>query len=112
MVDIVYTALAALLVVVVLHIAVFSVTRFIQPPKPKVVYLPAPVQQQPIFVQPQHAPPQPPPQAPQAQQAQPPPSITLPTYDAPPQKPQPPSLPPPIETRESRQTGLPTPGLN
>lgn len=117
MVDIVYTALAALLVVVVLHIAVFSVTRFIQPPKPKVVYLPAPVQQQqPILVQPQQlvaAPPlQAPVQPPPPQQAPPPPSVTLPTYDAPPPKPSLPSLPPPIETRESRQTGLPTPGLN
>ena len=109
MVDIVYTALAAVLVVVVLHVAVFSVTRFIQPPKPKVVYLPTPVQpqaqpqpqviQQPI--QQPSLPPAPPP---------PPPSVTLPTYDAPPQKPQLPSLPPPIETRESRQNTMPLPG--
>ena len=108
MVDIVYTALATLMVVVVLHVGVFLVTRFIQPPKPKVVYLPAPSQtQQPPPMpqqqpQPQQLPPPPPPP--------PPPSVTLPTYDAPPQKPQPPSLPPPIETRESRQTALPIPG--
>lgn len=104
MVDIVYTALATLMVVVVLHVGVFLVTRFIQPPKPKVVYLPSPVQQQlpppPPAQQQQQLPPPPPP----------PPSVTLPTYDAPPQKPQLPSLPPPIETRESRQTALPTPG--
>ena len=109
MVDIVYTALATLLVVVVLHVGVFLVTRFIQPPKPKVVYLPSPVQQQqqlpvqslPPPAQQQQLPPPPPP---------PPPSVTLPTYDAPPQKAQLPSLPPPIETRESRQTALPVPG--
>jgi hypothetical protein len=108
MVDIVYTALATLLVVVVLHVGVFLVTRFIQPPKPKVVYLPSPVQQQQLH-------PPPPPQPPPQQQLPPPPpppppSVTLPTYDAPPQKPQLPSLPPPIETRESRQTALPVPG--
>ena len=104
MVDIVYTALATLMVVVVLHVGVFLVTRFIQPPKPKVVYLPSPAPMQPQpQPQPQQLPPPPPPPPP-------PPSVTLPTYDAPPQKPQPPSLPPPIETRESRQTALPTPG--
>lgn len=111
MVDIVYTALAALLVVVVLHIAVFSVTRFIQPPKPKVVYLPGPIQQMPMQA---HAHPVQthqvvaPPPAPLPPPL--PPSVTLPTYDAPPPKPTLPSLPPPIETRESRQTALPAPG--
>lgn len=101
MVDIVYTAMTALLVVVVLHVAVFWVTRFIQPPKPKIVYLPAaqpPQQQQPVM----QAPPLP---------QQPPPAIQLPTYDSPPAKAAPPALPPPIETRESKGSALPQPGL-
>jgi len=108
MVDIVYTALAALLVVVVLHVAVFWVTRFIQPPKPRIVYLPAaapPPPQQPAM---QSLPPQP-------QQPQPPPSlpptIQLPTYDSPPVKAAPPALPPPIETRQSKGTPMSQPGL-
>ena len=108
MVDIVYTALATLMVVVVLHVGVFLVTRFIQPPKPKVVYLPSPAPMQPPQ-QPQQLLPSPAPLA-APPPPPPPPSVTLPTYDAPPQKPQPPSLPPPIETRESRQTALPIPG--
>ena len=97
MADVVYIALASLVVVVALHVSVFLVTRFIQPPKPKVVYLPAPQQpQQPIQALPVQT--QPP--------AQIPPTVTLPTYDAPPKAAPPalPSLPPPIETRESRQT--------
>uniref|UniRef100_A0A6C0K4X3 Uncharacterized protein n=1 Tax=viral metagenome TaxID=1070528 RepID=A0A6C0K4X3_9ZZZZ len=109
MVDIVYTALAALLVVVVLHVAVFWVTRFIQPPKPRIVYLPA--AQPPQQPQPQLQPamqslpsPQPPPSLP-------PPTIQLPTYDSPPVKAAPPALPPPIETRESKGSALPQPGL-
>jgi protein TonB len=105
MVDIVYTALAALLVVVVLHVAVFWVTRFIQPPKPRIVYLPAAQpQQQPLPPPPQQL--QPPPQLPL-----PPPAIQLPTYDSPPVKTAPPALPPPIETRESKGSALPQPGL-
>jgi len=107
MVDIVYTALAALLVVVVLHVAVFWVTRFIQPPKPRIVYLPA--------AQPQPQP-QPQPQliVPPPQQPPPPslpPTIQLPTYDSPPVKAAPPALPPPIETRESKGSAMPQPGL-
>ena len=104
MVDIVYTALAALLVVVVLHVAVFWVTRFIQPPKPRIVYLPAAQPQQPQQLQ-QLQQPLPPPQAP------PTPTIQLPTYDSPPVKTAPPALPPPIETRESKGSALPQPGL-
>ena len=107
MVDIVYTALAALLVVVVLHVAVFWVTRFIQPPKPRIVYLPA--------AQPQPQP-QPQPQliVPPPQQPPPPslpPTIQLPTYDSPPVKAAPPALPPPIETLESKGSAMPQPGL-
>ena len=105
MVDIVYTAMSALLVVVVLHVAVFWVTRFIQPPKPKIVYLPAappPQQQPPVMLPPQQQP---------VMQAPPPPTIQLPTYDSPPVKAAPPALPPPIETRESKGSALPQPGL-
>jgi hypothetical protein len=105
MVDIVYTAMTALLVVVVLHVAVFWVTRFIQPPKPKIVYLPAappPQQQPPVMLPPQQQP---------VMQAPPPPTIQLPTYDSPPVKAAPPALPPPIETRESKGSALPQPGL-
>jgi len=110
MVDIVYTAMAALLVVVVLHVAVFWVTRFIQPPKPKIVYLPAAQPQQPPQQQLQPAMqslPPPPPQPPSL----PPPTIQLPTYDSPPVKAAPPALPPPIETRESKGSAMPQPGL-
>jgi hypothetical protein len=102
MVDIVYTALAALLVVVALHVAVFWVTRFIQPPKPRIVYLPAaapPPPQPPAMLPPPQLPPQPTP------------TIQLPTYDSPPAKAAPPALPPPIETRESKGSALPQPGL-
>jgi hypothetical protein len=101
--NLLYTALASLLVVVLLHIGVFWVSRVIQPPKPRVVYMQsAPQQQQyntlPPPVQMAAAPPLAPPLAPQ-----PAPEIKLPTYDAPPATAKPPtapSLPPPIETRD------------
>lgn len=95
--NLLYTALASLLVVVLLHIGVFWVSRVIQPPKPRVVYmqspqqhyntLPAQVLPPPVVVAPAPAPA---------------PEIKLPTYDSPPaaQKPAMPALPPPIETRE------------
>ena len=96
--NLLYTALATLVVIVILHIGVFWVSRVIQPPKPRVVYMPQPLQSQyntlpPPVVQPL---PQAPPPAPE---------IKLPTYDSPPAntKPAPPalpSLPPPIETRD------------
>jgi len=100
--NLVYTALATLLVIVVLHIGVFWVSRIIQPPKPKVVYMQQPPQQY-NTLPPQVAPapiPPPPPMAPQSQAVVP--DIKLPTYDTPPvnTKPSPPSLPPPIETRD------------
>ena len=102
--NLLYTGLATLLVIVLLHIGVFWVSRVIQPPKPRVVYMPQPPlpQQQyttlpPAVVQQsiQSAPP-PPAAAPAA------PEIKLPTYDTPPvnTKPAPPSLPPPIDTRD------------
>ena len=101
--NLVYTALATLLVIVVLHIGVFWVSRIIQPPKPKVVYMPQPQQHYntlPPQVAPAPIPPPPPPMAPQSQAVVP--DIKLPTYDTPPvnTKPSPPSLPPPIETRD------------
>ena len=90
--NIVYTALITVVVIIVLHIGVFWVSRVIQPPKPRVVYMPAP--QQYNTLPPAPVAPPPPPPAPPA-----PPEIKLPTYDTPPAKPAPPSLPPPIETR-------------
>lgn len=96
--DIVYLAFATVAVIICLHVGVFWVSRLIQPPKPRVVYVererPAPP---PHFVS---APP-PPPVAP------PPPSVQVPTYEQPP-IPQPSNpaprmeLPPPIETRQSK----------
>lgn len=101
--NLLYTALATLLVIVLLHIGVFWVSRVIQPPKPRVVYMPQPqpqyntlppapaVQQLPVQPLPQSVSALPPPAAPE---------IKLPTYDSPPTKPVPPALPPPIETRD------------
>ena len=99
--NLLYTALASILVIVLLHIGVFWVSRVIQPPKPRVVYMQQQPQQQyntlPHQVAPAPLPPPPPP-------APPSPEIKLPTYDSPPAantKPSPPSaLPPPIETRD------------
>ena len=102
--NLLYTGLATLLVIVLLHIGVFWVSRVIQPPKPRVVYMPQPLQQQQQYntlptplVQQQIIPP---PLAVPAPAAVP--DIKLPTYDTPPvnTKPAPPSLPPPIETRD------------
>ena len=102
--NLLYTALATVIVIVILHIGVFWVSRVIQPPKARVVYMPSP-QAQAQAQQYNTLPPavvQPPPQA-VAQMAPPPPApeIKLPTYDTPPAKPTPlPALPPPIETRD------------
>ena len=101
--NLLYTALATLIVIVILHIGVFWVSRVIQPPKARVVYMPSPqAQVQPVYnTLPQQAPPLP--QAPVAPPPPPPPApeIKLPTYDSPPAKPTaPPALPPPIETRD------------
>lgn len=105
--ELLYIALGTIGILVVLHIGTFWVSRIIQPPKPKVVYIQAP-QPAPQPVQ-QHVP-QPPPQ----QQAPPTlsqaaPSIQLPTYEVPPglnpentsSKPPMGALPPPIETRNA-----------
>ena len=110
--DIVYLAFATIIVVVVLHIGVFWVSRMIQPPKPKIVYVdrtpiqaiqePVPPPQQ-IVLPPRVEPPAI--QAPPSSQ-----TLSVPTYaplplpivqsnkaDA--------QLPPPIETRETDKVG-------
>jgi len=109
--NLLYTALASLIVVVVLHIGVFWVSRVIQPPKPRVVYMPQPVAQQyntlpvaapPLPPAPLLSPPLSPPLA-----APPIPEMKLPTYESPPSAAKPPtlpSLPPPIETRETSRS--------
>jgi hypothetical protein len=107
--NLLYTALATLLVIVILHIGVFWVSRVIQPPKPRVVYMQSPPPQ--YNTLPAPAPllqqPPPPPAAPPA------PEIKLPTYDSPPPaaapaaKPMLPSLPPPIETRDASRSPPP-----
>lgn len=91
--DIIYLAFATLLVIVLLHLGVFWISRVIQPPRPKIVYV-----QQPTV--PQVTPP-----------------MTQPTYNEQPQKVQVPAydtpapsstpismgqLPPPIETRQTK----------
>jgi hypothetical protein len=92
--NLLYTALATLIVIVILHIGVFWVSRVIQPPKARVVYMPSPQVQPAYNTLPPQAPPPPPPPPPA-------PEIKLPTYDSPPPKvTAPPALPPPIETRD------------
>ena len=77
--DVLYVALATVLVMVVLQISTFFVTRMIYPPEPKVIYRDVPVQ---------IAQPQPPPMAaplpPQTHvipQASPPPVFTQPSQE-------------------------------
>jgi hypothetical protein len=100
--ELLYIALGTVGILVLLHLGTFWISRVMQPPKPKIVYVQAPQQQAPIQ---QQAPP--PPTLSQA-----PPSIQLPTYDSPPvaaAPSQPPAqgstplgqLPPPIETRNA-----------
>ena len=107
--NLLYTALATLLVIIILHVGVFWVSRVIQPPKPRVVYMQSPpLPSQYNTLPPAPAPPLPaplqapllaPPQAPP-----PPPEIKLPTYDSPPPPAQKPTLPPPIETRDASRS--------
>ena len=82
--DIVYLAFATLMVIVLLHISVFWVSRIIQPPKPKIVYVQSP--------------------PPVLREA--PPSIQVPTYETAPAAPAGSTplaqLPPPIETKASK----------
>lgn len=108
--DIVYLAFATVLVVVVLHIGVFWVSRLIQAPKPKIVYVDRPVAPvlAPIAIVPEvlSAPllPVPP-------REMPPQKATVPTYDMPPpivqsNKPDPSGPPAPLETRNVDRVGF------
>ena len=106
--DIVYLAFATIVVIVVLHIGVFWISRMIQAPKPKIVYvdrtpLPALIPEVPA----PSLPPQvvlPPRVEPPTVQAQ---AATVPTFvGMPPPAAQPmPELPPPIDTREMDKVG-------
>jgi hypothetical protein len=114
--DIVYLAFATIIVVVVLHIGVFWISRMIQPPKPKIVYvdrtpLPAIIPdmavQVPTLPEPQVV--LPPRVEPPVSTAKPQ-SVNVPTY-APLPLPvvqstkSEPQLPPPMETREMDKVG-------
>jgi len=132
--DIVYLAFATIMVIVILHVGVFWVSRLIQPPKPKIVYVDRAPSIIPEIVSapishPQ-APPPPPPQQPVAREL--PQTMNIPTYDMPPpivqsnkpqsmaaapsydipppivqsNKPNPTALPPPIETRDVDRVGF------
>jgi hypothetical protein len=94
--ELVYVSLGTIGILLFLHLATFWVARLMQPQKPKIVYVQAP--------QPQPQPPPPPPVLSQA-----PPTIQLPTYDAPPAAPTIApvgQLPPPLETRSAtKQSG-------
>lgn len=107
--DIVYLAFATIVVIVVLHIGVFWISRMIQPPKPKIVYvdrtpLPALIPEVQVAAA---APPQivlpprvdPPPQTATVPMyaAMPPPVVQSTKSD--------PQLPPPIDTREMDKVG-------
>lgn len=115
--DIVYLAFATVVVIVVLHIGVFWVSRLIQAPQPKIVYvdrtpLPAIIPQAPPMVVEAPLPPQvilpprvePPPPVVQSQQ-----TASVPTYAALPppvvQSMKQDQLPPPIDTREIDKVG-------
>jgi hypothetical protein len=131
--DIVYLAFSTIMVVVILHVGVFWVSRLIQPPKPKIVYVDrAP----PIIPEVVSAPilPTPPPPVSPPPQSQPsmaremPQTMSVPTYDMPPpivqsnkpqgmaaspvydmpqpNKPNAAGLPPPIETRDVDRVGF------
>jgi hypothetical protein len=104
--DIVYLAFATIMVIVVLHIGVFWISRTIQAPKPKIVYvdrtpLPALIPDPPTVLQPQVVLP-PRVEPPQIQQ-----TASVPTFiGMPPPAAQPmPELPPPIDTREMDKVG-------
>ncbi len=90
--DILYVALSTIVVMVVLQITTFVVTRMLYPPEPKIVYRDVPVMQQQYVPQPppqvSHVPhvPQVPQlvtqrQAPPAAFTQPPQEVQLPEYE-------------------------------
>ena len=110
--EIFYIALGTIGILLVLHLGTFWISRIMQPPKPKIVYVQAPhapQAPQPPVQQPVQAPPPPAAQAPPPTLRDQPVSIQLPTYDVPPGTiPQNTSvaapmgsLPPPIETRST-----------
>ncbi len=111
--EILYIAMGTIGILIVLHIGTFWVSRIMQPPKPKIVYVQAPQSMQPAPPHPVAVPHiQPPPPPPVLSQA--PQTIQLPTYEiAPSINPENTStkspvgaLPPPIETRNtSKQSG-------
>jgi hypothetical protein len=129
--DIVYLAFSTIIVIVVLHVGVFWVSRIIQPPKPKIVYVDrAPVH--PIVPEVVSAPilptPPPPVAPPPPMVRETPQAMSVPTYDMPPpivqsnkpqgmaasstydipqpSKPSAAGLPPPIETRDVDRVGF------
>jgi hypothetical protein len=134
--DIVYLAFATIVVIVILHVGVFWVSRLIQPPKPKIVYVDRtptqPIVPEVVSAPILHAPSAPHPPAPlQSMARDTPQTMSIPTYDMPPpivqsNKPQsvaaaptyelpPPivqsnkpeaQLPPPLETRNVDQVGF------
>ena len=100
--EIFYIAIGTVGILIVLHLGTFWISRFMQPPQPKIIYV-----QQPAAAAPAPAPAPAPPSLSQA-----PPTIQLPTYDSPPrtENTAPVStvaaLPPPIETRNAtKQSG-------
>lgn len=129
--DIVYLAFSTIMVIVILHVGVFWVSRLIQPPKPKIVYVDrAPIVPEVVSAPILQTPPPPPPpptlvrETPQVMNVptydMPPPIVqsnktqgmaASPTYDLPPpivqsNKPATASLPPPIETRDVDRVGF------
>ncbi len=101
--DVIYTALATIGIMILLQVIVFFVMRVLTPPEPKIVYrevmVPAPAPQ---YQAPQHEPPPP------AFTQPPPQEVKLPEYE--PRKPTSdslrvdPQLPPGLQ--ETRPTGL------
>jgi hypothetical protein len=90
--DIVYLAFSTIMVVVILHVGVFWVSRLIQPPKPKIVYvdraapiIPEVVSAPILPTPPPHvAPPLPVPPPPTSMAREMPQTMSVPTYDMPP----------------------------
>jgi len=108
--DIVYLAFATLVIIVVLHIGVFWVSRMIQPPKPKIVYVDRPMTAEatPIQAIPPPAPVMAPPPPPASMPAQSVQTVNIPQYEMPPPivQSKKAELPPPIETRDTARVGF------
>jgi hypothetical protein len=93
--DVVYMGGATVLVMALLHVALYVAVRILYPPEPKVIYVPAPAPQQQQMVAPL-----PPPLFPPATTAIPPPQI-------PPQFIQPPPPQQPAFTESKEEVQLP-----